>query len=158
MPFDTMDPEYGALHLVHILKQHVILEQQIVLALLFGWGSCRQLNWSHCRQNRSNRSSADKKIALLAEQFAVSSVEQIALSGNGWIDGIHFLNDTPLIFRGLRSCTVLMPPFHWATICSRPCRPLPIWGPTLERQQSAIMCRFYILITLESRPIRCKYD
>ena len=29
---------------------------------------------------------------------------------------------------------LLMPPFHWATICSRPCRPLPIWGPTLERQ------------------------
>ena len=33
----------------------------------------------------------------------------------------------------------LIPPFHWATICSRPCRPLPIWGLMLERQQSAII-------------------
>ena len=35
------------------------------------------------------------------------------------------------------SYRTLMPPFHWATICSRLCRPLLIWGPTLERQQSA---------------------
>ena len=52
----------------------------------------------------------------------------------------------------------LMPPFHWATICSRPCRPLPIWGPTLERQQSAKMYRFHVLITLWSRLIRCSCD
>ena len=63
----------------------------------------RQLNWSHCQQKRSNRSSEQiKKIALSAEQIGTSSVDKISLSGNGWMDGIDILNDAPLILRGLR--------------------------------------------------------
>ena len=59
----------------------------------------------------------------------------------------------------------LMPPFHWATICCRPCRPLPIWRPKLERQQSAIIGKNgpflhtdYAVVTLDTLQIRIRYD
>ena len=58
-----------------------------------------------------------------------------------------------------------MPPFHWATICSRPCRPLPVWGLTLERQRSAIIGEIvpflhsdYAAVTLDTLWIRLRYD
>ena len=54
-----------------------------------------------------------------------------------------------------------MPPFHWATICPRPCRPVPIWGLTLEGQQSAINGKIVLFLHSDYAvvtPIRCKYD
>ena len=59
----------------------------------------------------------------------------------------------------------VLPPFHWATICSRPSRPLPIWGLTLERQQSAIIGEIvsflhsdYAVVTLDTLQIGLRYD
>ena len=64
VPIGTMDPVYGALLLVQILKQHVILEQQTVLALLFQWrsvvsltdGTASERNRTDHHQNRQKRS------------------------------------------------------------------------------------------------------
>ena len=60
-------------------------------------------------------------------------------------------------FPALESKEGLMPPFHWVMICSLPWRPLPIWGPMLNRQQSAIMGKTmtflysdYAVITLDT--------
>ena len=60
-------------------------------------------------------------------------LKQVQLTHWGWV--MHIWVDK------------LMPPFHWATIW---CRPLPIWGPTLERQQSA---KWAVLIFL----LRCNH-
>ena len=87
MPIDTMDAEYGALHLVHILKQIVILEQQTVLALLFRWWSIVGLtDRTVGKTDRTDHQQTDKKIALLSEQFGAPSVEYITPSGNGWME------------------------------------------------------------------------
>ena len=76
MPIDTMDPVYGALHLVHILKELVILEQQTALHYYSdGGASLAELNALSAKQIEQVITRTDKKIALLAEQFGVSSVE-----------------------------------------------------------------------------------
>ena len=57
-----MEPVYGALHLAHIIKQHVVLERKTALELTFDIlvRVRRQRNWSLFRQNRSNMSSTER--------------------------------------------------------------------------------------------------
>ena len=64
----------------------------------FSMEELHQLNWSHCQWAKQIKQIISRTDRItLSEQFGAFSVEQIAPSGNGWMDAIDLSNDAPPI-------------------------------------------------------------